>query len=128
MPLLMTFASIKFDEPDLAAHIEQLSQYDLDRLPFGVILLDRDGTVKFYSATEARRSGCDVPMIGQNLYAIAKCFGTDGFQGRIARASEAGAVDLEFGWTGDYSDRKRDMRIRVQTAHGGGVWIFIDRD
>jgi hypothetical protein len=36
MPRMTTV--IDFDAPDLAAQIEELSQYDLDRLPFGAIL------------------------------------------------------------------------------------------
>ena len=44
------------------------------------------------------------------------------------RASEAGPVDLEFGWPGDYGDPDRELRIRVQSARPGGFWIFIERD
>ena len=49
--------AVRFDAADLVKHIEGLSQYQLDTLPFGVILLDRDGTVLFYSQTEAEKSG-----------------------------------------------------------------------
>ena len=38
---------IDFDAPDLAARVEKVSQFDLDHLPFGVILLDREGNVLF---------------------------------------------------------------------------------
>jgi hypothetical protein len=59
---------------------------------------------------------------------VATCKDTHDFRGRIARAREAGPVDLEFGWSGDFADRKRDLRIRVQSTRQGGVWIMIDRD
>ena len=49
--------AVRFDAVDLARQIETLSQYQLDTLPFGVILIDRDGTIVFYSRTEARQSG-----------------------------------------------------------------------
>ena len=49
--------AVRFDAVDLARQIETLSQYQLDTLPFGVILLDRDGTIVFYSRTKARKSG-----------------------------------------------------------------------
>jgi hypothetical protein len=37
-------------------------------------------------------------------------------------------VDLELAWFGDPNDPKREMRIRVQSARDGGVWMFIERD
>jgi hypothetical protein len=44
------------------------------------------------------------------------------------RAREEGVVDLEFGWPGDFADPKRELRIRVQSARSGGVWILISRE
>ena len=49
-------------------------------------------------------------------------------RGRLTRAMEEGPVDLEFGWTGDYADPQRELRIRVQSSRRGGVWMFIERD
>jgi photoactive yellow protein len=121
-------ATIDFDAPDLAARVEMLSQDERDRLPFGVILLDREGIVTFYSQTEARQSGYPGTPVGQNFFTISRCFGTDDFRGRITRAMEEGAVDLEFGWPGDFADPKRELHIRVQSARSGGVWLFISRD
>jgi len=46
--------AVRFDAADLARQIETLR---LDTLSFGVILIDRDGTIAFYSQTEARNSG-----------------------------------------------------------------------
>lgn len=124
----MVKASIDFDAPDLAARAERASLFELDHLPFGVIRLDREGTVQFYSATEARLSGYgDIPL-GQNLFAISKCLGSDAFRGRIERAMAEGPVDLEIGWPGDYGDPQRELRIRVQSSRSGGLWLFIERD
>jgi photoactive yellow protein len=125
----MAAASINFDAPDFAAQLETLRSADIDRLPFGVIHLELDGTVLFYSAVEACQSGYGPLAPGQNFFAVSPCMASDDFRGRIARAmEEEGAVDLEFGWKGDYSDGKRDLRIRVQSAKAGGLWIMIERD
>ena len=124
----MTAAKINFDAPDLATQAERHSQFELDHLPFGVIRIDREGIVLFYSATEAEQSGSGPIPVGQNLFEIADCLAGDGFRGRIIRAMEAGPVDLEFGWPGDFADPKRELRIRVQSARQGGVWLFIERD
>jgi photoactive yellow protein len=121
--------TIDFNSPNLASRVEQMSQEELDRLPFGVILLDREGTVVFYSKTEGRLSGyAPRSPLGQNFYEVSRCMDSDDFRGRITRAMENGRVDLEIGWHGDFSDPNRDLRIRVQSCRNGGVWIFIDRD
>jgi photoactive yellow protein len=121
--------TVDFDVPNLAAEIERLSPTELDRLPFGVILLDREGTVLFYSETEARQSGYNKIPAGQNLFKISSCFAGDDFRGRIARALEKGPVDLEFGWKGDFADPERDLRFRIQSSPSAkGIWIFVERD
>jgi photoactive yellow protein len=125
----MAVASIDFDAPDLAAQLEMRSSAELNRLPFGVIHLELDGTVLFYSAVEGCQSGYGPLAPGQNFFAVSPCMASDDFRGRIARAMEKeGAVDLEFGWKGDFADPKRDLRIRVQSSKAGGVWIMVERD
>ena len=124
----MAAVNVDFNAPDLAAQIETLSQHELDNLPFGVILLDRAGVVLFYSATEARLSGYRANPVGRNMFEIARCMSTGDFRSRLMRAMDEGPVDLEFGWPGDYADPQRELRIRVQSARRGGVWMFIERD
>src|SRR5512146_1065547 len=115
---------IDFDAPDMAARAERATLFELDHLPFGVIRLDREGTVQFYNMTEARLSGYgDIP-IGKNLYAISDCLGSEAFRGRVERAMKDGPVDLEIGWPGDFADAQRELRIRVQSARNGGIWLF----
>ncbi len=124
----MQSKSIQFDDENLAKQIEQLSQHELDSLPFGVILLDREGTIMFYSQTEARKSGYDKIPIGENLFEISPCMARNDFRGRIKSAMDAGPVDLEFGWAGDFADPDRDLRLRVVSSSNNGIWIFVDRD
>jgi photoactive yellow protein len=125
---MMQSKSIQFDADNLAEQIERLSQYELDSLPFGVILLDREGTVMFYSQTEAQKSGYGKIPIGENLFEISPCMAQNDFRSRIASAMDAGPVDLEFGWAGDFADPNRDLRLRVISSSNNGIWIFIDRD
>ena len=120
--------AVRFDAADLARQIESLSQYELDTLPFGVILIDRDGTIVFYSQTEAQKSGYGEIPIGQNLFAISPCMASNDFRGRIKRAMDEGPVDLEFGWAGDFADPARDLRLRVISSSNNGIWIFVERD
>jgi photoactive yellow protein len=120
--------AVRFDSPDLARQIERLSQHQLDTLPFGVILIDRDGTIVFYSHTEAQQSGYGEIPLGRNLFEISPRMRSSDFQGRIKRAMDEGPVDLEFGWAGDLADPTRDLRLRVISSSNNGLWIFIERD
>jgi photoactive yellow protein len=120
--------AVRFDAVDLARQIETLSQYQLDTLSFGVILIDRDGTIVFYSQTEAQKSGYGEIPIGQNLFEISPCMASNDFYGRIKRAMDEGPVDLEFGWAGDFADPTRDLRLRVISSSNNGIWIFVERD
>jgi len=121
-------APVEFAAPDLGARLEQLSQFELDRLPFGVILIDRDGIVQFYSETEARLSGYGALPLGQNLFAVSSCMASDEFRGRIERAAAQGPVDLAFAFNGDFNDPARALQVRVLSARQGGVWICIARE
>jgi photoactive yellow protein len=124
----MAAVNVDFNAPNLAAHIETLSQYDLDNLPFGVVHLDRTGKVLFYSETEARLSGYGMTPLGKNFFEVGRCPAIGDLRNRIMGAMESGHVDLEFGWTGDIADPQRDLSIRVQSSRQGGVWLFIGRD
>jgi photoactive yellow protein len=120
---------IDFDTPHLAAEVEKLSRTEIDALPFGAIRLDRDNRVVFYSKAEAKLSGYgDRPSIGKIFFTdIAPCMANPEFTGRIAAARDAGKLDIAFGWVGDFSDRSRELQVRVQSASDGGIWLFLKR-
>lgn len=122
--------SPRFDQPDLASAVESLPPEALDTLDFGAIRLDDGGTVQIYSLAERRRSGSgDAPRLGLDFFtSVAPCMNQPGFRGRIERALGRGSLDLEFSWTGDFADRLRSMTVRVQSATGGGYWIFMRRE
>ena len=119
-----------FEEPHLAQAIERLSEDQINQLPFGAIRLDSNDAVMLFSEAESRLSGWgERPRLGRKFFTeIAPCMGNPGFLGRIERALAAGSLDLEFTHVGDFSDRDREMSVRVQSATGGGYWIFIRRD
>jgi photoactive yellow protein len=49
--------SITFDQPDLAATLDALSDAQLDELSFGVIGMDADTAVRRYNAFESKAAG-----------------------------------------------------------------------
>jgi photoactive yellow protein len=119
-----------FDEPHLAAAVEALSEEQVDRLPFGAIRLNAKGEAEVFSASERRLSGFgERPALGHRFFTqIAPCMSKPGYLGRIERALAAGTLDLEFTHVGDFADSERELTVRVQTASGGGYWIFMRRE
>jgi photoactive yellow protein len=118
-----------FASPDLARIVEAMTPAAIDRVPFGVIGITREGVVRIYNQSEARLSGMgDRAVLGKFFFAdVAPCMNNGYFKGRIETARQAGKVDIAFTFVGDFSDRHRELFVRVQSAADGGCWIFIRR-
>jgi photoactive yellow protein len=119
----------EFTAPKLAAAIAMLSPEQINSLPFGVIALDQEGLVRFFSKTEATLSGYrSRPAFGRMFFTdVAPCMDNGTFKGRIDKARQAGPIDICFSFIGDFNDPERELTVRVQSAKDGGIWIFIQR-
>jgi photoactive yellow protein len=119
----------RIDDDTLPARIERLSAQQLDALPFGVVRLDAEGIVTFYSRTEAEQSGFrDRRAIGRDFFTqIAPCLSTPERMLRIDEARRAGTLDIAFEQIGDFDDAERELHVRVISASGGGVWVLLQR-
>jgi photoactive yellow protein len=117
-----------FATPGLAAAVEKLAPAVIDTLPFGAIRLDRDGAVVSYSEAERRLSGYRREVLARPFFTeIAPCMNNAAFKGRIERALAAGTLDIAFDHIGDFDDSAKMLHVRVQSAAGGGCWIFMQR-
>lgn len=60
---------LAFDSADLLVQLESLSAADVDRLPFGLIVMNRDGDVIAYNKYESHRAGIAAErVLGQNFF------------------------------------------------------------
>src|SRR3954470_24311464 len=118
-----------FDDPDLPAKLEAMSEEQLNRLSFGVIKLNADLRVRFFSETEARLSGFGLrPTLDLAFFEdIAPCMVSSGVRSAAERAVAEGTLDLELGHTGDLADPKRLLRCRIISATDRGLWFAIAR-
>ncbi len=119
-----------FDFPELAKAMEALTLDEIDQLPFGVIGIDPEGVVRIFSKTEAKLSGYGSrPAHGRVFFTdIAPCMNNSFFKGRIDKARAAGSLNLSFTFVGDFEDADRELKVRVQSARDGGLWIAISRE
>jgi photoactive yellow protein len=112
-------------------HIIDLTTYseeDLDKLPFGIIHLDQNGTVLDYNSYEVGIS--QLPreqVVGKNFFAqIAPCTDVPEFFGRFAAGLTSGALNEEFTFDFPFRHGTRRVAIRmlgdVQTKT---AWIFV---
>jgi photoactive yellow protein len=120
---------IDVTDEDLPRCIEGLSAEALNALPFGIVRLDQAGRVTFFGGTESNQAGFgDTGALGRSFFTdLAPCLGTEDFQRRLDRAVAAGTLDLVFEQLGDFDDAERELRVRVTSAAGGGLWLFIQR-
>ncbi|HZG44365.1 MAG TPA: PAS domain-containing protein [Longimicrobium sp.] len=75
----------------------QLSPDDVDRLPFGFITLDRDGTTQGYNAFEASLSGrTSARALGRSFFRdVAPCTAVREFEGRYREMVARGEPGVE---------------------------------
>lgn len=82
--------------------VDDLSDAELDALPFGVIALDEEGTVLRYNLSESRLARLDRnQVVGRNFFAdVAYCTRTEAFEGRFrtftAQAAEGQMDRFDF--------------------------------
>lgn len=70
---------------------------DLDALPFGVIVVDRSGTIREYNAYERRLANMgETVMIGRNFFHdVAPCTAIQDFEGRFEAFLDSEDTSIE---------------------------------
>ncbi len=70
-----------------APDLFDLTESDIDALPFGLISVDQDGTIEQYNAYESRLARLSKErVIGRNFFRdVAPCTSVQEFQGRFER-------------------------------------------
>ena len=117
-----------YNTPGLAACLERLPAQALDGLDFAVIRVDGAGVVRALNRVAAALPGIQAEgAVGRSFYhEVAPSLAGAEVRGRIERALDRGALDLELGHHFGL-DPLDGLRGRMQPARGGGFWLFLAR-
>ncbi len=113
------------------AEIFDLPEGEIDRLPFGLIAVDHDGTIEQYNAYESKLSRlAKERVIGRNFFAdVAPCTAVKEFQGRFVRfAAEPGEGAESFGFVFPFSFGRQVVNITfLRSAKSEQIKILVNR-
>ena len=121
---------IEFGHHDIENTLAQLSEAQIDRLPFGAIELDAKGKVLGYNATESKITGrAKEEVIGKMFFNdIAPCCNTSSFRGVFDEGVKTGRLDTIFTYTFDYKMNPTRVKIHMRKAMATKTyWIFVKR-
>jgi len=110
------------------APIDIMSEEELDKLPFGAIRLDRNGTILSYNRAEANLTGRDPRrVIGRNFFTeVAPCTNVQAFAGRFREGVERGDMHTIFPFRFDFEMAPRDVSVTLfYSKNTDSAWVFI---
>ena len=111
-----------------AAPIDTMSEEELDKLPFGAIRLDRNGTILSYNRAEANLTGRDPRrVVGRNFFTeVAPCTNVQEFAGRFREGVEKGDMHIIFPFRFDFQMAPRDVTVTLfYSQNTDSAWVFV---
>lgn len=111
--------------------LSRMAPDEIDRLPFGVIKVDRRGKILVYNAAEGLISGRNpARVVGRNFFReIAPCTNRAEFLGRFVEGLKTGRLDTQFKYLFDFRMRPTMVSVHLRSSHhDGNVWIVIQAE
>jgi photoactive yellow protein len=108
--------------------LDDLTEEELDELPYGMIQLDTSGRVLRYNSTEARISTLDQKrQIGRHFFVdVAPCTRVKEFYGAFVSGVEARSLDVTFKYHFNFTHGPGDFMIRLfYSARTNTAWVLV---
>ena len=121
---------IAFGKDDIDNVLNKLSNVEIDRLAFGAVQLDANGTILKYNAAEAGITGRNAAsVIGRNFFTdVAPCTNAPNFKGVFDAGVKSGELNTLFEYLFDYNMAPTKVKIHMKKAlSGDSYWIFVKR-
>ena len=121
---------VGFNKTDIDNVLNRMAEKDIDKLAFGAIELDRNGTVLKYNAAEGAITGRNpAAVIGKNFFRdVAPCTSKPAFKGVFDAGVRADNLNTMFEYVFDYQMKPTKVKVHMKKAlSGGNFWIFVKR-
>ena len=121
---------VTFDKSDIENVLKNMSDTQIDELPFGAIELDSSGRIVRYSVVEGAITGRDPEaVIGQNFFTdVAPCTDTPRFRGAFDEGVRAGKLETMFEYVFDYQMKPTKVKVHMRKGLVGDTyWVFVKR-
>ena len=120
---------IKFDDVNLADYLQAIPEPEKNRLPFGLIRVDWDGTILEYNMAEAELMGVDRDWaIGKNFFNdVATCTKPEAFYGKFAQGVREGFLNVVFDYVFVHKGVSTSVKVNMVTMpdHIGRRTVMI---
>jgi photoactive yellow protein len=121
---------VGFNKTDIDNVLNRMAEKDIDKLSFGAIELDGNGTVLKYNAAEGAITGRNpAAVIGKNFFRdVAPCTSKPAFKGVFDAGVRSGNLNTLFEYVFDYEMKPTKVKVHMKKAlSGGNFWIFVKR-
>jgi photoactive yellow protein len=121
---------VGFNKTDIDNVLNRMAEKDIDKLAFGAIELDRNGTVLKYNAAEGAITGRNpAAVIGKNFFRdVAPCTSKPAFKGVFDAGVRENKLNTMFEYVFDYQMKPTKVKVHMKKAlSGDNFWIFVKR-
>ncbi|MET0962914.1 MAG: photoactive yellow protein [Noviherbaspirillum sp.] len=121
---------VGFTKADLDNVLNRMAEKDIDKLAFGAVELDKNGTVLRYNAAEGAITGRDpATVIGKNFFRdVAPCTSKPSFKGVFDAGVRNDDLNTMFEYVFDYQMKPTKVKVHMKKAiSSGSFWIFVKR-
>lgn len=129
-PLLSSAIGSTRSPDEVLRQVDQLTERDLDALPFGLIQLDRSGCILKFNETEAKLARINRErQIGRNFFDdVAPCTKVREFYGRFMRGLRDRSLYETFGFVFKFDHGWRNVAITLfYSEKTDSVWVLISQ-
>ena len=122
--------TVVFELDDIENVLAKLDPEEIDGLAFGVIQLDEEGKILYYSVAEGRIANREPSqVVGKNFFnEVAPCSKRPEFYGRFLEGVKSGHMDVVFEYIFDYKMNPTRVRVRMKKSETKGeYWLLVRR-
>ncbi|MBC7501560.1 MAG: PAS domain-containing protein [Herminiimonas sp.] len=117
---------------DVSTMLNEMPKHERDDLPYGIIKLDRLGTILEFNMTESAITGRSVEsVIGKNFFTdVAPCTKTPEFYGKFVEGFEKRFLNTVFDYLFDHEMVPVRVKVHMVYAASGSesnVWVIVKR-